>query len=191
MMNNESNRFLVNECCKGNNDSFRRLFNIHSPWMMGVCLRYAQNQQDAQDVLQDSWIKIHLALKDFVYQSDSQFVFWLKRIIINTSINHLKTLKNSFVVPFENENFLEINYNQFEDLQEEEDFMSQQELLFLIQKLPVGYRTVFNLYVFEGNSHKDIAELLNISENTSKTQLFKARNILRKKIKNSVKQVAL
>ena len=188
---NDSDRQLVNGCGKGDNESFRQLFNKHSSWMMGVCLRYSKNQDDAQDILQDCLIKIFKAIKDFNFQSDSQFVSWLKKIVVNTSLNHIKAQSANNFISLDNEQSLNSYKEESNDFDEDEYGFSQEVLLEYIQGLPTGYRTVFNLYVFEDYSHKDISELLNISESTSKSQLFKARNMLRNKIAKSIKQVAL
>jgi RNA polymerase sigma-70 factor (ECF subfamily) len=188
---NDSDRQLVNGCGKGDNESFRQLFNKHSSWMMGVCLRYSKNQDDAQDILQDCLIKIFKAIKDFNFQSDSQFVSWLKKIVVNTSLNHIKAQSANNFISLDNEQSLNSYIEESNDFDEDEYGFSQEVLLEYIQGLPTGYRTVFNLYVFEDYSHKDISELLNISESTSKSQLFKARNMLRNKIAKSIKQVAL
>jgi len=188
-----TNQELVKGCQKGNNESFRLLFDKHSSWMMGVCLRYSKDQEDAQDILQDSLVKIFKAVKNFNFTSDAQFVSWLKTIIINTSLNHLRAqAKNIFIsIDFESEKSASSHYNEDEALDEDEFEYSQEILMKYIQELPVGYKTVFNLYVFEDFTHKEISEQLNISENTSKTQLFKARNMLRNKITKSLKQIAL
>jgi RNA polymerase sigma-70 factor (ECF subfamily) len=188
---NDSDRQLVNGCGKGDNESFRQLFNKHSSWMMGVCLRYSKNQDDAQDILQDCLIKIFKAIKDFNFQSDSQFVSWLKKIVVNTSLNHIKAQSANNFISLDNEQSLNSYIEELNDFDEDEYGFSQEVLLEYIQGLPTGYRTVFNLYVFEDYSHKDISELLNSSESTSKSQLFKARNMLRNKIAKSIKQVAL
>ena len=188
---NDSDRQLVNGCGKGDNESFRQLFNKHSSWMMGVCLRYSKNQDDAQDILQDCLIKIFKAIKDFNFQSDSQFVSWLKKIVVNTSLNHIKAQSANNFISLDNEQSLNSYKEESNDFDEDEYGFSQEVLLEYIQGLPTGYRTVFNLYVFEDYSHKDISELLNISQSTSKSQLFKARNMLRNKIAKSIKQVAL
>lgn len=188
-----TNQELVKGCSKGKNESFRLLFDKHSSWMMGVCLRYSKDQEDAQDILQDSLVKIFKAIKNFNFTSDAQFVSWLKTIIINTSLNHLRAqAKNIFIsIDFESEKLASSHYNEDEALDEDEFEYSQEVLMKYIQELPVGYKTVFNLYVFEDFTHKEISEQLNISENTSKTQLFKARNMLRNKITKSLKQIAL
>ena len=144
-------------------------------------MRYAKNKDEAEDILQEGFIKVFSNLKKF--RGEGSFEGWIKRIMVNTAINHYqRNLKHYF-------------HNQLEDIQEaigefnDEDFhpddnISRKKLLSLIQELPEGYRFVFNLYVFEDYSHKEIAETLNISVNTSKTQLFKARKWLMKRVEN-------
>lgn len=183
---------IVSNCIKGDKEAFRQLFNKHSSWMMGVCMRYCRNRDDAHDVLQESLIKIFKAIGNFQFQSESQFRSWLKRIVVNTSLTFLRNAsKNEFVfVNNENENSILVIHDDYES-ENEEGLYSQEQLLQYVQELPLGYRTVFNLYVFENMTHKEIADELNISENTSKTQLFKARAFLKNKILNSVKTVAI
>ena len=135
-------------------------------------MRYCKDKSEAEDIMQEGFIKVFSNLKKF--RGEGSFEGWIKRIMVNTAINHYqRNLKHYF-------------HNQLEDIQEaigefnDEDFhpddnISRKKLLSLIQELPEGYRFVFNLYVFEDYSHKEIAETLNISVNTSKTQLFKAR----------------
>lgn len=189
-MNTTQNDFQVVEGCrKGDKESFRQLFNRHSSWMMGVCLRYSKNQEDAQDVLQDCLVKIFKAIPKFTYLSDAQFRSWLKTIVVNTSINYIKSQSNQLVSSMEIQDYQLIDESVQETVEDVD--LSKEQLMDFIQELPLGYRTVFNLYVFEEMGHKEIAKVLNISENTSKTQLFKARNMLKNKISISINQVQI
>ncbi len=143
--------------------------------MMGVCLRYMKNQQDAEDVLLEGFYKVFSNLEKFTYESEIAFFGWVKRIMINESL--MKLRKNKDI------QLMAIN----EDLDEEVDIsplegLNTAYLLNLIQSIPVGYRTVFNLYEIEGFTHEEIAEKLGISKGTSKSQLFKAKKLLREKL---------
>ena len=149
--------------------------------MLTICMRYCKDRSEAEDIMQDGFIKVFSNLKKF--RGEGSFEGWIKRIMVNTAINHYqRNLKHYF-------------HNQLEDIQEaigdfdDDDFhpdenITRRKLLALIQELPEGYRFVFNLYVFEDYSHKEIARALNISVNTSKTQLFKARKWLMKRVDN-------
>ncbi len=144
-------------------------------------MRYCKDKSEAEDIMQEGFIKVFSNLKKF--RGEGSFEGWIKRIMVNTAINHYqRNLKHYF-------------HNQLEEIQEaigdynDEDFhpdddITRRKLLSLIQELPEGYRFVFNLYVFEDYSHKEIADTLNISVNTSKTQLFKARRWLMKRVEN-------
>jgi RNA polymerase sigma-70 factor, ECF subfamily len=177
---------LINGCKKGDKESFRQLFQKHSPWMMGICLRYCRNRNDAQDVMQETMIKVFNAITDFNFQSDPQFIAWMKRIAVNTSLNFIRSqAKDNFISLDENFNGITVS-EEIEDYSETKT-LSHEKLLEMINEMPAGYRAVFNMYVFEQMSHKEIAQELRISENTSKTQLLKARGFLKNKISNTVK----
>lgn len=151
--------------------------------MLGVCMRYCKNRIDAEDVMQDGFIKVFSQIRKF--RSEGSFEGWIKRIMINAAIdNYQANLKHSF-----HEDVSEIaESNDLSDLQGEDDDLPDEmniphkKLMEMVQELPDGYRMVFNLFAIENYNHKEIGALLGISENTSKTQLLKARKALRKKI---------
>lgn len=146
--------------------------------MLGVCMRYASNRDEAEDIVQEGFIKVFQRITSF--RREGSFEGWIKRIMINQALNHYrKNRKQPYHSVIE-----EIDETEILNLEEPEplDPIPADTLLNMIQKLPEGYRMVFNLYVFEEYSHKEIAESLNVSESTSKTQLLKARRLLRKKI---------
>lgn len=169
---------IIEGCIAGKRSAQSQLYHKFSAGMLGVCLRYCRNLEDAEDVLQEGFIKVFRSIHTF--RGESFIGSWIKRIMINTAITHNKKVMS-----------LELLKTEMPDA----DFLGEQEneeivihavepekLLAHIQGLPEGYRTVLNLYVFEGYTHKEIAESLGISENTSKTQLFKARAYLRNKL---------
>jgi RNA polymerase sigma-70 factor (ECF subfamily) len=141
-----------------------------------ICLRYAPDRSDAEDMLQEGLINIFKEIKQFDPKKAS-FSAWSNRVMVNASLQHLRKWKK-------------LNFHQsidgYEDhaIQQEEVFgkIGTKELTALVQKLPDGYRAVFNLYVMEGYKHREIAEMLSISENTSKTQLLKAKQMLRNQL---------
>jgi len=143
-------------------------------------LRYAKNRDEAQDILQNCFIKIMNKIGDFRFEGS--FEGWLQRMAVRESINYIKLTRSSFS-EIENENSEKEDMNP--DIVSD---MTAQELLSEISKMPVGYRTIFNMYVIEGYQHSEIAEILNISESTSRSQLKKAREYLIDLIKKDFKR---
>lgn len=143
--------------------------------MMGVCLRYMRNQEDAEDVLLEGFYKVFKNLKNFNYESEVAFFGWVKRIMVNEALMKLRKNKDIQTLSINEEINEEIDTTPLENL-------NAAYLLSLIQSIPVGYRTVFNLFEVEGYSHEEIAHRLGISVGTSKSQLFKAKKLLREKL---------
>ena len=142
---------------------------------MLVCCRYLKSREDAEEVLLDGFYKFFKNLSSFHYQGDPALYAWLKKIMINECLMLLRK-KNVFTIVIE---------SAAEDIPLEEEVLnnlSAKEIFDLIVQLPVGYRTVFNLYVIEGMNHKEIAAIMGIAEGTSKSQLSKAKSLLQKKI---------
>jgi RNA polymerase sigma factor (sigma-70 family) len=151
------------------------LYKTYSPKMYGVCLRYAGNPDDAQDILQEGFVKVFKNLTRF--RGDGSFEGWIRRIFVNTAIEHYRRKVNMYPVTENQENTIEDkDWTAF-------DRLALKDLLEIIQELSPGYRTVFNLYVVEGYTHKDIGDILGISEGTSKSQLARAKAILQNVIK--------
>lgn len=143
--------------------------------MLGLLIRYAKSKMEAEDMLQEGFIRVFKNLEKFRYEGSLEG--WVRRIMVNTAINYYKSnLKHNQTQDFES--FSYSNQLSVDAV----DTLSHKQLIRLIQTLPQGYRLVFNLYVIEGYSHKQIAEELGISENTSKSQLSRARRVLQKKI---------
>lgn len=166
---------LINKCLKGNEAAFTELYKRFSSRMYGVCIRYAKNRMDAQDLLHDGFIKVIETIK--TYRNEGSFEGWLKRIMVNTSINFYN--RSHTLRIYSIEDTMEVGSFNYDAISE----LSANELLDLINELPEGYRIIFNLYAIDGYKHTEIAEILNISENTSKTQLYKARIRLIEKVK--------
>ena len=167
-------RKLIKSALAGKQAAFRQLYDLHNKNLFLVCLRYAKDRSTAQDYLQDAFVNIFKNLHQF----DSErgvFEAWAKRITVNACLGDIR--KNTlYSVSIAGAEYVE---------SEEVGALSQlslQEMLTMIQQLPYGYKTIFNLYVIDGFSHKEIAAQLDISISTSKTQLMKARNLLQKKI---------
>ncbi len=150
------------------------LYKKHSPFLLSVCRRYVKNTADAEDVFIEGFYKILSKIKS--YSGAGSFEGWMRRIMVNESLMHLRK-NNNFSMTLELSNVdikYEVTYDQNIDYQ---------QLLKILEILPTGYRTVFNMYVIEGYKHREIAEILNISINTSKSQLIQARKRLQEIIK--------
>ena len=182
-MHNESNHILsesdlINGCINGNRKMQENLYNRFSPKMYAVCLRYSSNSDDAQDLLQDGFIKVFKNLDK--YRGDGSFEGWIRRIFVNTSIEHFrKKIKINSVADSNEIQIEDKGWNAFETL-------AEKDIINIVQELSPGYRQVFNMYVIEGYSHKEIGEILGISEGTSKSQLARSKAILKKMVDNKM-----
>ena len=165
---------LIEACVKGDRLAQRNLYDIFSKRMYMVCLRYTKSQQEAEDVLQDSFIKIFKNLEG--YRGDSRLDYWIKRIVVNTALNSKR--KKLYMYPMVDIDDVKNDYDHSKEL----SGFQMEELLNMIRELPTGCRTVFNLFAIEGYSHKEIAEMLDVSEGTSKSQFSRARKLLQEKI---------
>ncbi|NJN25062.1 MAG: RNA polymerase sigma factor [Cyclobacteriaceae bacterium] len=165
---------LIEACVHGDRQAQRHLFSIFSKKMYVVCLRYTKSQQEAEDILQDSFIKVFKYLKG--YRGDCKLEFWIKRIVINTALNARR--KKLYMYPM-------VDIEDVKDYADQGRVLSSfriEELISMISELPTGCQTVFNLFAIEGYSHKEIAEMLDVSEGTSKSQFARARKLLQEKI---------
>lgn len=165
-----SEEALLLDCRKGKPKAQKELYTILAPKMLGVCTRYIYDRAEAEHVMIGGMVKMFEKVSQ--YTGEGNFEGWVRRIMVNESLMYLRKNKNMSLEVEVNEAIMEPNYDSLNNQLEAED------LLKLITELPVGYRTVFNLYAIEGYSHKEIAETLNINENTSKSQLSRARKFL-------------
>jgi RNA polymerase sigma factor (sigma-70 family) len=156
------------------------LYRRFSPRMYAVCLRYAGNSEEAQDILQEGFIKIFKKLDTF--RSEGSFEGWIRRIFVNTAIEHFRRKKYLQPVTEKEESTLEGNYLSVLDS------LAERDILDLVQQLSPGYRTVFNMYVVEGYTHKEIGDIMGISEGTSKSQLSRAKVILQEMVKKFLEE---
>lgn len=171
---------LIKQCQKKSKKAFDELFRTYSSLMYGICLRYTKDQHEAQDLLQECFIRI--LNKIDTYNFKGSFEGWIRRLTVNHAINYLKT-KRYFM-------YEDISSYEIENLQMNTDVISNmnaQDIIKMINELPVGYKTIFNLHVVEGYKHTEIAEMLEISDITSRTQFKKAREALIKMIVKSNK----
>ncbi len=168
---------LITACQQGNKVAYEKIYRKYSPKMFGVSLRYMSNKDEAEDVLQESFVKVFRYINKYTFIGS--FEGWIRKIVVNTALNHLRDHAR-------HKNHLEISDTMPEtsDLSVDYDSFSVEYMLKALQKLPPGYRTVFNLYEIEGYSHNEISDLLNISVSTSKSQLLKAKRYLQTKLLN-------
>ena len=168
----KSDSYIIEGCTNGNQEAQNQLFFKYRSLLFGVCLRYAQHRHEAEDLLQDGMIVIYRDL--YQYKPTGALGAWLRRVMVNVCLQHLRK-KHRIIPTISLENY-------GERLETDEDLFSQfraRALIKMIQQLPPGYRMVFNLYVIEGNTHQEIADLMGISINTSKSQLSRAKATLR------------
>ena len=174
-------RHLVNACLKGDSKAQKQLYERFAPKMFGVCLRYAKDDDTAQDYLQEGFIRVFNNLDKFRFEGS--FEGWIRRIVVNTALEKLRkvdVIKNS----------VEVEKALFttDDVEQVMDQINAGELLQLIQTLPTGFRTVFNLYAIEGYTHQEIGKMLHISEGTSKSQYSRARQWLQLRLNKKEKE---
>ncbi|MFN8297972.1 MAG: RNA polymerase sigma factor [Chitinophagales bacterium] len=165
---------IIEGCVKNDRKFQQLLYNLFSSKMFAVCLRYANEYNSAQDLLQEGFVKVFRNIEKF--RGDGSFEGWVRRIFVNTAIEHYRKQVNMYAIHDSDAKA----YEYYEDNALEN--LKQQDIVNMIQKLSDGYRTVFNLYIIEGYSHKEIGDMLNISEGTSKSQLARARYLLQKMI---------
>jgi RNA polymerase sigma-70 factor (ECF subfamily) len=157
------------------------LYDRHAPWLLGVCLHYMGNREDAEDVMHDGFLSIIRSIGGFQEKPTGSLEAWMRRIMVNTALKYLRDHKKERMTTE-----LDPSLESLQEPDHQEDYggcdLTQDQLMGLVCELPTGYRIVFNLYVMEEYTHKEIGELLGISENTSKSQLSKARGFLRKRL---------
>jgi len=158
-------------CLQNDATAQRELYNHYSPRMLSVCYRFAQSREDAEDMLQEGFIKVFTQIHTF--QNKGSFEGWIRRIIVHTCINFLKKYKKF------NDN-VELGFAGYLSVKEETipSLMQAKQVVECIRLLPVGYRTVLNLYAIEGYNHKEIASMLEIEESTSRSQYTRAKAML-------------
>jgi len=166
---------LLTELCQKNDSKAQEiLYNRYANIMMRICLRYMKEEQTAEDVMIGGFVKVFNKISTFEFRGAGSLDGWIKRIMVNESLMALRKRKKELVG-------LEVVHQKSEEACIESKF-NQEDIFKVVQNLPKGYRTVFNMYAIEGYSHKEIAAYLKISENTSKSQLSKARSSLKKSL---------
>ncbi|MHA7130819.1 RNA polymerase sigma factor [Algoriphagus namhaensis] len=166
---------LIKGCIKGDRLAQRHLYETYSGKFLAICLRYLKDREHAEDVMIEGFMRIFDKLSQ--YEGKGSFEGWMKRIMVTQALMKLRSNKHLMMeVHVESDASFPDNHHY------ETNHLEAEELMNLIHELPLGYRTVFNLYAIEGYSHKEIAELLGITESTSKSQLNRARNVLKDQI---------
>ncbi len=166
---------LIEGCVRADPKAQRLLFDTYAAKMMSVALRYVKSTEEAEDVLQDGFVKIFAKLKDFNAQGSLEG--WIRRIIVNCALDQIRKNKK-FLQDIQVE---EVDYRLEHKSYIVEGLMAD-DLMKLVQSMPEGYRVIFNMFAIEGYSHKEIAETLGISENTSKSQYSRARQYMRNQL---------
>ena len=167
---------LIRGCLQEDASCQKEIFNRFAGRMLGVCNRYARNSADAEDILQDAFIKVFDKIYQFKFEGS--FEGWIRRIVVNTALKKYTIIRydkevSGYEITDRNESSMEASAYAH---------LNEKELLGMINDLPDGYRLIFNLYVIEGYQHEEIAQMLKIQPGTSRSQLVKARNMLKQQI---------
>lgn len=162
---------LIKNCLKGQPASQRQLYEEFAPIMLGVCYRYTKSMQDAEDVLQEGFVRVFRFLNQ--YNREGELGAWIRRIMVNTALNYLKQSKK-----YQHDLLFDKTELHVVTQDDPEMLLNAKDLAELIRQLPTGYQTIFNLYAVEGYSHLEIGQMMGISENTSRSQYMRARHLL-------------
>lgn len=186
--NQEKLKEIVNGCVRNDRKCQKVIFEMYYGKMMSACLRYISDKDEAQDILQEGFIKVFNNIAKFDFNGSLEG--WVRRIIVNTAIDHIRKKKKDIFQVTDHE-FIINNYNNEGDETEDENIyanLKTTEIMDAIKQLSPAYRTVFSMYVIDGFSHQQIADLLNINIGTSKSNLAKARMNLQKILKDKLKK---
>ncbi len=165
---------LIEKCLRNDRQAQHALYKTYAGKMYALCCRYVKDRMEAEDVMVTAFTKIFERISQ--YKGEGSFEGWIRRVMVNESLTYLRKNKNMYLETDIEEATREPDYQQLENQLEADD------LLKLIEELPTGYRMVFNLYAIDGYSHQEIAGQLGISENTSKSQLSRARALLQRRL---------
>jgi len=168
---------VIKDCINGKATAQKALYEYYAPKMLAVCNRYAHKTAEAEDILQDAFVKVFKNIHK--YKETGSLHSWIRRVCVNTAIDHVRKEKHRYKE-------LELKAANTEEVSETALDMLEVEYLFkIIQAMPTGYRLVFNLYAIEGYSHGEIGKKLNISESTSRSQYARARALLKQRIREA------
>ena len=176
---NQEEQRLVKRLRNGENGAMREFYSLYADQLASICSRYIPDGEDMKDVFQDSLIRIFTHISDFSYQGVGSLKAWASRIVVNESLRFLHKTKQ--------QELIQIDQNLIEELETDDppiEDIPPEVIQQLVSQLPTGYRTIFNLYVFEHKGHQEIASLLGIKEKSSASQLCRAKNLLAKMIED-------
>ncbi len=173
-----SEQHLLEQLKNGDRTAQKTLYTMYVGSLTAICCRYIVDKDDVKDVLQDSFVKIFTQINTFTYRGEGSLKAWMTRIVVNMSLNFIKTSGRLALVRDDT-----VSLKLSEEEEPDAEGVPPDELQEMIKKLPVGYRTVLNLYVFENKSHKEIADLLNIKATSSASQLYHAKTMMARMIK--------
>ncbi|MDQ3845995.1 MAG: RNA polymerase sigma factor [Bacteroidota bacterium] len=171
---------LIKACRQNDRKMQYELYQRFAPKMYGICLRYAGSAEEAEDILQEGFIKVFKKIES--YRGEGSFEGWIRRIFVNTAIEQFRRRNYLQQITEREENTIEGKYLSVLDN------LAEKDIIGLVQQLSPGYRTVFNMYVVEGFTHKQISEALGISEGTSKSQLSRAKLILQEMVNKFIEK---
>ena len=189
-MHKHTEKELIKGCKQYNRQIQEEVYNRYSSVLRAVCSRYAKDFSETEDILQEGFVKIFTHIKTFSYQGEGSFVFWMKKVVVNAAITfynkHSKkrkelSIEDSPVDVDKNDN-LSATQNEYEDGMYNSSKLTQEQIIKVLQSVPEDFRVVFNLYVMEGYSHKEIADMLEVKTETSRTRLLRAKNIIRREL---------
>ena len=181
---NEQLTDIVNGCVNANRESQKEFYKLYYGFSMSICLRYCDTYDDAMEVVNDGFLKIFRSISTFNPRNnnyEASLMAWMKSIMVHTAIDHYRKRKHDYLV----NDIEEAHYEMSDSTESAVDMITYKEIMAVLQKLSPVYRTVFNLYVIDGYKHEEIAEQLNISVGTSKSNLSKARVNIQKMLKES------
>ena len=174
---------IVSKCKKGKSSAQHKVYKMYAPILRGVCRRYITDYDEAEDVLQEGFIKVFTHIDKFEYQGKGSFLFWMKRIIINQALNHLKKNKvKIFEESLDDKHDIIINDENDEYFDASNAKFSKEDVIEAVDKIPVAFKTVLNMAVMDGMKHKEIAELLDVAEETSRSRLTRAKQMLKQQL---------
>jgi len=175
---------IIQGCIKGNSSSQQFIYKKFYGKMLGVCMRYSKDREEARDILQDGFLKVFTNIK--LYEGRGSFEGWVRKIIVNTALDYIR--KNKQLIQYADSDYVDENAEEVQEEGNNDDYenISAQEIMEAVQQLPTAYRTVFNMFVVDGFSHQEIAEQLGINIGTSKSNLSKAKVNLKKIIDKKI-----
>ena len=175
---------IIEGCVKGDSKCQQVIYQKFYGKMLGACMRYSKDREEARDILQDGFLKVFTNIK--LYGGSGSFEGWVRKVIINTALDYIR--KNKKLIQYANSDYVEENAEEIKEEENNEDLnISTTDIMQAVQQLPTAYRTVFNMFVVDGFSHQEIAEQLGINIGTSKSNLSKAKMHLKKALSHNLK----